>query len=401
MPNRLRSSWPWWSLSASFQVPFEPVQVEGGDVVICLSQYASDMLILSSSVLRQIPWFDARLSSRWNPDDVEDYANLNTGEQMEIWLYDLNYCAEGNCWLLDYKWLPRINCLAFPFWFMERHLEAPKVLPLPRYQAQGLRHLRRGDTTHCGVGQPKEIPSPVVEAFGDVRAFKGLIFEKRESLYDLTSHLHIQLRDIGITKKQGRLSRWKAVPTVIPSLGPWTEDPDFDLKWMDTEHIARSVYTDWLSHNFSQSRLSYQNVSEHHESFKSTFSRIVEADNQKDTKMFTVRIKFEDFERVSPEEGLNWAHGLPMPTPIEPTIDHDFPPKARYDEIPYFTYAYVDEEDTPWYGKAPWKEVTWPKKGDWEPESLEWLEAMRIEPVFSADYLSGCELDLMFGLEDD
>lgn len=86
---------------------------------------------------------------------------------------------------------------------------------------------------------------------------------------------------------------------------------------------------------------------------------------------------------------------------MERMITDELPSKARYDEVHYFTYAYVDEEDTPWYGKTPWKEVTWPKKDDWEPASLMWLEAMRIDPVLSADYLTGCELDLMFGLEDD
>ncbi|KAF2502556.1 hypothetical protein BU16DRAFT_12302 [Lophium mytilinum] len=64
------------------------------------------MLIPSSSVLRRIPWFDARLSSRWDPDEVRNGTNPVTGEQIKIWTYGLCYYEEGNCWLLGYDISP-------------------------------------------------------------------------------------------------------------------------------------------------------------------------------------------------------------------------------------------------------------------------------------------------------
>ncbi|OCL03519.1 hypothetical protein AOQ84DRAFT_368287 [Glonium stellatum] len=78
----------------------EPVQVEGGDVLISLSPNTSDQLVLESSLLKQIPWFNAHLSSRWSDTVTATGKHPRTGEQITVWRYGLRRHEEDNYYTL-------------------------------------------------------------------------------------------------------------------------------------------------------------------------------------------------------------------------------------------------------------------------------------------------------------
>ncbi|KAF2842929.1 hypothetical protein M501DRAFT_1012312 [Patellaria atrata CBS 101060] len=137
-----------------FQYSLRPenYQLEGGDVVVALSEHPSDHLIIHSAILKSLTSFAPTFNETWSKPNI-NIDHPRTGKSVKIWRFGLVLTSEKDAFLLENGKNPskdRQQCdqAWYTAYFRAQH---PKGRHFFRTQYSPWRDTHRGDLDDDGI----------------------------------------------------------------------------------------------------------------------------------------------------------------------------------------------------------------------------------------------------------